>query len=72
MCGANLQSSYKNDKQCATFMHYIAEVEREKINNCLLQADFYSIIIDGYTNVPVKDVELVYIRTSQQGIISCS
>ncbi len=57
--GVDLGVTYLNDIACKTFIHFIAEVEGERLKNALSQADFFSLLLDGSTDKGCCDNEIV-------------
>ena len=53
---------YRNDKQAATFVHYIAEVEKSALEKELHASPFVAIICDGSTDSSVQEQELMMVR----------
>ena len=39
-------TTYTNDVACKTFIHFIAEAERQELGDILAKADFFSLLID--------------------------
>ena len=65
--GVNTGKSYMNDKQAATFTHYIAETVKKDFANKLWQAKMFSVLNDSSTDISVTDEELVYVRYLEDG-----
>ena len=65
--GVNTGKSYRNDKQAATFTHYIAETVEKDFANKLRQAKMFSVLNDSSTDISVTDEELVYVRYLEDG-----
>ena len=65
--GVNTGKSYKNDKQAATFTHFIAETVKEDFANKLRQARMFSVLSDSSTDVSITDEELIYVRYLEDG-----
>lgn len=53
---------YKNDKGCKTFISYIAQVEKGRIQSAVSDSRFMSILSDGSTDSGIVEQEAVYIR----------
>lgn len=56
-----------NDKQAATFTHYIAETLKKDFANKLQQAKMFSVLNDSSTDISVTNEELVYVRYLEDG-----
>ena len=67
--GVEVGSTYRSDKQAATFIKYIAKVEKQSLLTYLNSAKFLTIIVDGCTDTSRKEEEIVYIRSSVDGEI---
>ena len=65
--GVMIGRSYRNDKQSATFAHFIAEIVKEDLASKLRQVEFFSVLNDSSTDVSVTDEELVYVRYLEDG-----
>ena len=59
--GVNLGYAYKTDTAAKTFTHYIAESEWQKLLDTLQSAKFFSLLMDGSTNVGNVDDELLLV-----------
>ncbi|KAJ8347177.1 hypothetical protein SKAU_G00285780 [Synaphobranchus kaupii] len=53
---------YANDKSCANIIGVIADTIREHTAAQVSSAQYMSFIIDGDTDVSVKECEIVYVR----------
>jgi len=53
--GVNIESTYVNEVARKTFCLYMAETKREELLSCLAQAQGFSFLMDGSTDV--ADVE---------------
>ena len=60
--GVQFGEQYKNDKGCKTFISYIAQVEKGKIQSTVSDSRFMSILSDGSTDSGIVEQEAVYIR----------
>ena len=60
--GVQFGEQYKNDKGCKTFISYIAQVEKGKIQSAVSDSRFMSILSDGSTDSGIVEQEAVYIR----------
>ena len=68
--GTDIGQSYRTDKKCREFVHYIAEVERNKLKQRYHESDFVALVIDGSTDSSVTEQELLYLRTSKNGVVT--
>ena len=57
--GVDLGTTYMNDVACKTFVHYIAEANRQELAGTLDKADFFSLLMDRSTDKGCCDNELV-------------
>ena len=57
----NLGSVYQTETAAKTFTHYIAESERLKLLDTLQSAKFFSLLMDGSTDVGNIDNELLFV-----------
>ena len=60
--GVQFGEQYKNDKGCKTFISYIAQVEKGKIQSVVSDSRFMSILSDGSIDSGIVEQEAVYIR----------
>ena len=60
--GVQFGEQYKNDKGCKTFISYIAQVEKGKIQSAVSDSRFMSILSDRSTDSGIAEQEAVYIR----------
>ena len=70
MKGVQIGNTYINDKQCATFIHHIAQAKRDEIKEMVAKAKFVSLICDGSTDNSHTEAELAYVRYCHQGSIN--
>lgn len=70
--GIHVGGTYRNSVEARVFLHYIAQIEREKIRGRLQAASFIGVMTDGSTDSSVKEEEMVYIRTSVAGTVETS
>ena len=70
--GIDIGNTYRNDKEAAVFVQYIAEIERRKIREKISHSTFLSLISDGSTDSSIKETEILYIRSVEQGVVSTS
>ena len=68
--GVQIGNTYRNDKQCATFIHHIAQAQRDEIKEMVTEAKFVSLICDGSTDNSHTKAELAYVRYCHQGSIN--
>ncbi|KAJ8376204.1 hypothetical protein SKAU_G00067840 [Synaphobranchus kaupii] len=59
--------TYANDKSCANIIGVIADTIREHTAAKVSSAQYMSFIIDGDTDVSVKECEIVYVRILVDG-----
>ena len=62
-----MTKSYCNDRQCAVFTEYIAEVSRDSLAKHLANARFFSCLNDGSTDASILEQELVYVLFLSEG-----
>ena len=67
--GVDIGITYRTDKECHSFIHSIAQVERRKKEKLIRNAKFICILSDGSTDASVREQEIVYIRCCIQGAI---
>ena len=67
MKGVQIGNTYRNNKQCATFIHHIAQAQRDEIKEMVTEAKFVSLICDGSTDNSHTEAELAYVRYCHQG-----
>lgn len=53
--------SYRNPVEARVFLHYIAQIEREKMRDRLKAASHIGIMTDGSTDSSVKEEEMVFV-----------
>ena len=70
MKGIQIGNTYRNDKRCATFIHHIAQAQRDEIKQMVAEAKFVSLICDGSTDNSHTEAELAYVRYCHQGSIN--
>jgi len=61
-----LGSTYRNDKQAAQFVHFIAEAYKADLSKLVMSSDLFSLLIDSSTDVSVVDEEM-YLRLLENG-----
>ena len=70
MKGVQIGNTYINDKQCAMFIHHIAQAQRDEIKEMVAEAKFVSLICDGSTDNSYTEAELAYVWYCHQGSIN--
>ena len=50
-----------NDVACKTFIHFIAEAERQQLGDILAKAEFFSLLMDGSFDKGCCDNEVVMV-----------
>lgn len=65
--GIDINMTYANDKSCANIIGVIADTIREHTAAKVSSAQYMSFIIDGDTDVSVKECEIVYVRILVDG-----
>ena len=43
----DLGTTYMNDVACKTFIHFIAEAERQQLGDILAKAEFFSLLMNA-------------------------
>ena len=66
----NIGTDYINDKQAATFCHFIAEIEMKKLRDIFERAKFISLISDGSTDSASIEAEILYMRSVIDGVVN--
>ena len=66
----NDDNLYRSDKQAATFIKFIAEVEQRRIKDTVREVNYISIITDGSTDSSYAEAEIIYIRWCHKGTIN--
>ena len=54
--------TYRNDKQAAQFVHFIAEAYKADLLKLVKSSDLFSLLRDSSTNVSVIDEEITHLR----------
>ena len=67
MNGVALGSAYSNGKAASTFINSIASVELSNLINSLNEKEFFSLLLDGSTDVSTMEQEIVYVRFMVDG-----
>ena len=65
--GAAISPTYDNDVKCAEFISSICESMKSGLCDLLKSSKYTSIIIDGDTDISVKECEIVYVRVLENG-----
>lgn len=65
--GLDINMTYANDKSCANIIGVISESIREDVSEKISNAEYLSILIDGDTDVSVKECEIIYARIIWEG-----
>ena len=62
--GLDVGASYRTDKKCCEFIHFIAEEQRLGLQAQLQSNNFnfFSVMVEGTTDLSVSDAEIIYIR----------
>ncbi|KAL5510177.1 hypothetical protein EMCRGX_G005677 [Ephydatia muelleri] len=60
--GVSIGNAYTNDITCSTFTHYIAESQRQQVKETILQAKFFSLLMDGSTDKGNVDDEMFIVE----------
>ena len=59
--------TYRNDKQAAPFVHFIAEAYKADLLKLVKSSDLFSLLIDSSTDVSVIYEEIMYLRIPDNG-----
>ena len=57
--GINIGTGYTNDTSASTFVHYIAESQRQELVHTIQVKKFFSLLLDGSTDTGNIDNELI-------------
>ena len=74
----NIGSTYLNSNACKTFCKFIAESKRLNLHNIIANAKFYSVLMDGSTDVSNIDEEMFLVLwcdtdgNDERYILECS
>ena len=60
--GLSFGETYRNSKQCRTFVNFIAEEIRSNLIQALQREDFYSVCMDSRTDLGVIEEEIIQVR----------
>ena len=59
--GVDLGTTYMNNVACKTFIHFIAEAERQQIGDILTKAEIFSLFVDFSSDKGCCDNEVVMV-----------
>ena len=62
-----LGQTYRNDKACKDFIFAISDQFKNEIGGQLQRAHFLGVMVDGATDVGVREVEVVYVHYLKDG-----
>ena len=65
--GVQINPTYDNDVKCAEMISVICDSMKAELRDHLQSANYMSIIIDGDTDISVKECEIVYVRLLDNG-----
>ena len=65
----HIGNTYRNDKQCATFIQHISQAQRHEIEEMVDEAKFVFLICDSSTDNSHTKAELAFVRYCHQGSI---
>ena len=65
--GLHLGKAYRNRTAACMFIDSIASVIRKRVVDNIKKAEFFSVMIDGSTDVSVKEQEIVYVKLLKGG-----
>ena len=65
--GVNISPTYDNDVKCAEFISSICDSMKSDLGDLMKSAKYASLIIDGDTDISVKECEMVYVRILENG-----
>lgn len=67
--GLDMGNFYRSDNACRRFIQAIYDDLMEKpMHKLQTNVNFFSILIDGATDVSVTENELIYVRYAQSGV----
>ena len=66
--GVSLPSSYQTHKACRRFMEFIDKDIQANPKTLLKEANVFSILFDGATDISISENEIVYARIVEEGI----
>ena len=59
--GVDIGQSYLNERLCREFIHYIAEDKRRKLVEQVNSANFFSVLLDGATDLGNNNNEVALV-----------
>lgn len=65
--GVNISPTYDNDVKCTEFISSICDGMKSDLGDLMKSAKYASLIIDGDTDISVKECEMVYVRILENG-----
>ena len=65
--GLNPKSIYQSDKSARTFVSYVADVEKCNTEKYISATSFYSLTVDGATDVAGDEQESIYLHFANKG-----
>ena len=65
--GADLGTTYMNDKAAQSFISSIAGVYFDEPKHILAECDFFSVLVDGSTDKSDIEEELIFVRIIEDG-----
>ena len=68
--GYEVGSTYRNNQAGSVFMDYIADIEQENVVKTIKDSNFFSITMDGSTDIGTVEQEILYVRTVLKGEIT--
>ena len=68
--GINVGQTYNNEKASLTFTKCIAEAERNEMREYLDSVNFFSIMMDGSTDISGDEQEAIYLRMAKDGKVT--
>ena len=68
--GLQINSAYQNAKACGAFVDCIASVYEDSLMKYLSQSHFFSLTMDGTTDISAKEQESLFVRASLNGVVS--
>ncbi|XP_071953114.1 zinc finger protein 862-like [Antedon mediterranea] len=66
--GAEITPTYANHQVCAQLIGVIADSMKERFANDVDKQRYISILIDGDTDISVKECEILYVRMLENGL----
>ena len=68
--GVNISPTYDNDVKCAGFISSIRDSMKSDLGDLMKSAKYASLIIDGDTDISIKECEMVYVRILENASLS--